>query len=255
MADAELRREVPRRIHRVRRRSRSPPPMPPEYTSDGIDRKRNDRSHPAPRGNPAATSWRPRPPSNCPMSTETAAPVPMVNVQIDGVWMQFPKGTRVIEACAQARQVHPALLLSPEALRRRATAACASSKWACRRWRPDRKPVIGADGKPEIAWIPRPQIACAQDVSRRHGHPHRLADGAGMPQGRDGVSADQSSARLPDLRPGGRVQAAGIFRRVRQRPSRASSSRRSRSRRTSSSARASRSTPSAASSARAAFAS
>ena len=26
----------------------------------------------------------------------------MFNVQIDGVWHQFPKGTRVIEACAQA---------------------------------------------------------------------------------------------------------------------------------------------------------
>ena len=26
---------------------------------------------------------------------------PLVNVQIDGVWHQFPKGTRVIEACAQ----------------------------------------------------------------------------------------------------------------------------------------------------------
>ena len=25
---------------------------------------------------------------------------PLVNVQIDGVWHQFPKGTRVIEACA-----------------------------------------------------------------------------------------------------------------------------------------------------------
>jgi NADH-quinone oxidoreductase subunit G len=30
---------------------------------------------------------------------------------------------------------------------------------------PDRKPIIGADGKPEIAWIPRPQISCAQDVA------------------------------------------------------------------------------------------
>ena len=30
---------------------------------------------------------------------------------------------------------------------------------------PDRKPVLGADGKPEINWMPRPQISCAQDVS------------------------------------------------------------------------------------------
>ena len=31
---------------------------------------------------------------------ETDAPaVPMINVQIDGEWKQFPKGTRLIEAC------------------------------------------------------------------------------------------------------------------------------------------------------------
>src|SRR6476661_5872851 len=30
---------------------------------------------------------------------------------------------------------------------------------------PDRKPELGADGKPIINWIPRPQISCAQDVS------------------------------------------------------------------------------------------
>ena len=41
------------------------------------------------------------------MSTEIAAPVQMVNVQIDGVWLQFPKGTRVIEACSQASKFIP----------------------------------------------------------------------------------------------------------------------------------------------------
>jgi NADH-quinone oxidoreductase subunit G len=41
-------------------------------------------------------------------------PAPLVNVQIDGVWHQFPKGTRVIEACAQVRSLRSALLLSPE---------------------------------------------------------------------------------------------------------------------------------------------
>ena len=34
---------------------------------------------------------------------------------------------------------------------------------------PDRKPVIGADGKPEIDWMPRPQISCAQDVAEGMG--------------------------------------------------------------------------------------
>ena len=41
------------------------------------------------------------------MVAEITAPIPMVNVQIDDVWMQFPKGTRVIEACGQAGKFIP----------------------------------------------------------------------------------------------------------------------------------------------------
>ena len=102
------------------------------------------------------------------MSAATATPVQMVNVQIDGVWMQFPKGTRVIEACKQAQKLVPHYCYHPKL----------SSPGNCRmcliemgtpKMTPDRKPVIGADGKPEIAWIPRPQISCAQDVSEGMG--------------------------------------------------------------------------------------
>src|SRR5882762_2744143 len=109
-------------------------------------------------------SW-PRPPFvNLTMSTETAAPVQMLNVQINGVWMQFPKGTRLIEACGQAGNFVPRYCYHPKL----------SSPGNCRmclielgtpKLGPDRKPVIGADGRPEIAWMPRPQISCAQDVS------------------------------------------------------------------------------------------
>jgi NADH-quinone oxidoreductase subunit G len=92
----------------------------------------------------------------------------MVNVQIDGVWLQFPKGTRVIEACAQAQKFIPRYCYHPKL----------SSPGNCRmcmvemgmpKMTPDRKPVLGADGKPEIAWIPRPQISCAQDVAEGMG--------------------------------------------------------------------------------------
>ncbi len=88
----------------------------------------------------------------------------MLNVQIDGVWMQFPRGTRLIEACAQANKFVP----------RYCYHAKLSSPGNCRmcliemgmpKMGPDRKPVLGTDGKPEIAWIPRPQISCAQDVA------------------------------------------------------------------------------------------
>jgi NADH-quinone oxidoreductase subunit G len=92
----------------------------------------------------------------------------MVNVQIDGVWHQFPKGTRVIEACSQASKFIPRYCYHPKL----------SSPGNCRmcmvemgmpKMTPDRKPVIGADGKPEINWIPRPQISCAQDVAEGMG--------------------------------------------------------------------------------------
>ena len=73
----------------------------------------------------------------------------MVNVQIDGVWLQFPKGTRVIEACGQAQKFIPRYCYHPKL----------SSPGNCRmcmvemgmpKMTPDRKPVLGADGKPEI---------------------------------------------------------------------------------------------------------
>jgi NADH-quinone oxidoreductase subunit G len=102
------------------------------------------------------------------MSTEAPPAVQMVNVQIDGVWMQFPKGTRVIEACGQAQKFIPRYCYHPKL----------SSPGNCRmcmvelgtpKMTPDRKPVLDANGKPEINWIPRPQISCAQDVSEGMG--------------------------------------------------------------------------------------
>ncbi len=92
----------------------------------------------------------------------------MLNVQIDGVWLQFPKGTRVIEACGQAQKFIPRYCYHPKL----------SSPGNCRmcmvemgmpKMTPDRKPVLGADGKPEINWIPRPQISCALDVAEGMG--------------------------------------------------------------------------------------
>jgi NADH-quinone oxidoreductase subunit G len=89
---------------------------------------------------------------------------PLFNVQIDGVWHQFPKGTRVIEACSEAGKFIPRYCYHPKL----------SSPGNCRmcliemgmpKMGPDRKPEMGADGKPVVNWIPRPQISCAQDVA------------------------------------------------------------------------------------------
>ncbi len=88
----------------------------------------------------------------------------LVNVQIDDVWHQFPKGTRLIEACEQAGSYVPRYCYHKKL----------SSPGNCRmcliemgmpKMGPDRKPILGPDGKPEINWMPRPQISCATDVS------------------------------------------------------------------------------------------
>ncbi len=97
-----------------------------------------------------------------------ATSVAMLNVQIDGVWHQFPKGTRLIEACEQAGSYVPRYCYHKKL----------SSPGNCRmcliemgmpKMGPDRKPVLGPDGKPEINWMPRPQICCATDVSESLG--------------------------------------------------------------------------------------
>src|SRR5246500_980549 len=92
----------------------------------------------------------------------------LLNVQIDGVWHQFPKGTRVIEACSKAGKFVPHYCYHPKL----------SSPGNCRmcliemgmpKLGPDRKPETGEDGKPIINWIPRPQISCAQDIAEGMG--------------------------------------------------------------------------------------
>ena len=98
----------------------------------------------------------------------TAAEVTMVNVQVDGEWKQFPKGTRLIEACMTSEKFIPHYCYHPKL----------SSPGNCRmclvelgmpKMSPDRKPVLGADGRPEISWGPRPAISCATEVSEGMG--------------------------------------------------------------------------------------
>ena len=97
------------------------------------------------------------------MADPPSAP-PLFNVQIDGTWHQFPKGTRVIEACEHVgifvpRYCYHKKLSSPGNCR------MCLIEMGFPRLGPDRKPELGADGKPVINWMPRPQICCAQDVA------------------------------------------------------------------------------------------
>ena len=94
----------------------------------------------------------------------TATGVPMLNVQVEGEWKQFPKGTRLIEACMKSGHFIPHYCYHPKL----------SSPGNCRmclvelgmpKMTPERKLVLGADGRPEIAWSPRPAISCATEIS------------------------------------------------------------------------------------------
>ena len=100
------------------------------------------------------------------MSTEATNPKPveMVNVQIDGVWHQFPKGTRIIEACSQVGKFIPRYCYHPK-LSAPGNCRMCLVELGMPKMGPDRKPELGSDGKPLHNWIPRPQISCAQDVS------------------------------------------------------------------------------------------
>jgi len=101
------------------------------------------------------------------MSADETA-IPMVNVQVDGEWKQFPKGTRLIEACMKSGQYVPHYCYHPKL----------SSPGNCRmclvemgmpRMTPDRKPEMGEDGRPLINWMPKPAISCATEVSEGMG--------------------------------------------------------------------------------------
>ena len=69
----------------------------------------------------------------------------------------------------------------------------------------------------EVKGSPKPIASCAWGVRdlparperRAAGGQHQVADGAQGARRRDGIPADQPSARLPDLRPGRRMRPAG----------------------------------------------
>ena len=69
----------------------------------------------------------------------------------------------------------------------------------------------------QVEKAPKPLPACATPVDQGHEGraPHSRARNQGA-EGRDGVPADQPSARLPDLRPGRRMPAAGPRGRLRR---------------------------------------
>ncbi len=93
-----------------------------------------------------------------------AQAIPMINVQVDGEWKLFPKGTRLIEACMKSGSYVPHYCYHP-ALSSPGNCRMCLIEMGTPKMGPDRKPELGEDGRPLINWSPKPAICCALEVS------------------------------------------------------------------------------------------
>jgi len=100
---------------------------------------------------------------------DLAAEKGMVNVQIDGHWHQFPKGTRMIEACKQARITVPHYCYHPKLSSPGNCRMCLVQMGMPPRPAPGQDPQRDENGYEIIGWMPRPVIACANTVAENMG--------------------------------------------------------------------------------------
>jgi NADH-quinone oxidoreductase subunit G len=98
----------------------------------------------------------------------TPADAPLLNVQVDGVWMQFPKGLNVVEAARRVGKFVPHYCYHPK-LSISGNCRMCLVELGMPKLDNTRKPVLAADGKPELSWMPRPQIGCATLVAEGMG--------------------------------------------------------------------------------------
>ncbi len=98
------------------------------------------------------------------IAPSTNAAAELVNVQLDGQWVQVPKGMNAIEAARGFGKFIPHYCYHPK-LEVVGNCRMCLIEIGTPKMGPDRKPVMGADGRPEILWMPRPQIGCATKVS------------------------------------------------------------------------------------------
>ncbi len=100
---------------------------------------------------------------------DEAAEKGLVNVQIDGNWIQVPRGTRMIEACKIAEKEVPHYCYHPKLTSPGNCRMCLVQMGMPPRPAPGEAPTFGNDGFQEIGWMPRPVIACANTVAENMG--------------------------------------------------------------------------------------
>lgn len=94
----------------------------------------------------------------------------LIDVQINGEWHSFPKGTRMIEACRQAGVEVPHYCYHPKLSSPGNCRMCLVQMGMPPRPRPgEEPPEPDADGHVPISWMPRPVIACANTIAPNMG--------------------------------------------------------------------------------------
>jgi len=88
----------------------------------------------------------------------------LVRVTIDGRTVEVPAGTLVTDA-ARAAEVHVPIFCSHQKLPPLGACRICVVEVGTPRLGPDRKPVMGPDGNPEIAWMPKVQTGCTTPVT------------------------------------------------------------------------------------------
>lgn len=101
-----------------------------------------------------------------PAPAQIAPPVDLVNVQVNGQWMKFPKGLRMIEALRQAGAEVPHYCYHPKLSSPGNCRMCLVETGMPARPAPGQTEVEKDDhGFAKIMWSPRAAIACANTVA------------------------------------------------------------------------------------------
>ena len=138
-----------------------------------------------------------------------------MNVQINGTWYRFPRGTRIADACRSVGVPIPCFCYHPKLAVVGSCRMCLVEQGMPPRLAPGQTPSYDEQGFQPIQWMPRPIISCANTVAENMGV---RTDSPLAAEARRGVlefPAHQPSAGLPHLRPGRRMQASGILQRLR----------------------------------------
>ena len=100
---------------------------------------------------------------------DAAAAEGKVNVQINGKWYRFPKGTRIADACNSVGVHVPCFCYHPKLSVAGSCRMCLVEQGMPPRLAPGATPTYNDDGYQTIQWMPRAVVACANTVAENMG--------------------------------------------------------------------------------------